>query len=529
MCALCQVARKSKNVRSLLMSSTRGWKDSLLGGNSSVRMFGAVPEPTSSGEGAQPAKVDGYVLHPSTLNENLLKAQYAVRGELYNKAVEMAAEGKDIIYTNVGNPQQLGEKPITYNRQVQALVSAPFLMEHPKVTELFPEDVIARAKKMLGLFGGALGAYTDSRGALGIRKEVAEFIERRDGVPANPDNIYLTDGASVAVRYVLNAAIRDENDAILVPIPQYPLYSASIQLYGGTLLPYYLKEEKGWGMDIEGIRKSVRESRANGTNVRAIVFINPGNPTGQCMTADDLKDLVKLAYEEGLVLLADEVYQPNVYQTEKPFISAKKIMAELGAPYSNSVELASFHTVSKGVLGECGLRGGYVEFVNFHPDTIDQMYKAASINLSPNTTGQLSMSLMANPPKPGEASYESYKKEMDDGLASLTRRAHVMTDSFNALEGVTCTFTEGAMYSFPRLHLPPKAVEAAKAAGKTPDTFYCLELLKETGIVTVPGAGFGQEEGTFHMRTTILPQEAQIAEFVQKFKTFHEKFMDMYR
>ena len=250
----------------------------------------------------------------------------------------------------------------------------------------------------------------------------------------------------------------------------------------------------------------VHESRANGTNVRAIVFINPGNPTGQCMTSDDLKDLVKLAYEEGLVLLADEVYQPNVYQTEKPFISAKKILSELGGPYSDNVELASFHTVSKGVLGECGLRGGYVEFVNFHPDTIDQMYKAASINLSPNTTGQLSMSLMANPPKPGEASYESYKKEMDDGLASLTRRAHVMTYSFNALEGVTCTFTEGAMYSFPRLHLPQKAVEAAKAAGKTPDTFYCLELLKETGIVTVPGAGFGQEEGTFHMRTTILPQ-----------------------
>ena len=85
------------------------------------------------------------------------------------------------------------------------------------------------------------------------------------------------------------------------------------------------------------------------------------------------------------------------------------------------------------------------------------------------------------------------------------------------------------MYSFPRLHLPAKAIEAAKQAGKTPDTFYCLELLKETGISTVPGAGFGQEEGTFHMRTTILPQEDQIADFVQKFKSFHEKFMETYR
>ena len=363
---------------------------------------------------------------------------------------------------------------------------------------------------------------------MGIRQEVAEFIERRDGVPANADNIFLTDGASVAVRYLLNAAIRDENDAILVPIPQYPLYSASIQLYGGTLLPYYLKEERGWGMDAESIRQSIHEARANGTNVRAIVFINPGNPTGQCMTASDLEDIVKLAYDEGLVLLADEVYQPNVYQTEKPFISAKKTLAGMGAPYNTEVELASFHTVSKGVMGECGLRGGYVELVNMHEGTIDQLYKAASINLSPNTTGQLSMSLMTNPPKPGDASYPLWKKEMDEGLASLTRRAHVVTDAFNALEGVSCTFVEGAMYAFPKLELTENAVAAAKAAGKTPDTFYCLSLLEDTGIVTVPGAGFGQEEGTFHMRTTILPQEKEIEKFVKLFADHHKKFLAKY-
>lgn len=394
---------------------------------------------------------------------------------------------------------------------------------------MFPSDAIARAKQVLKMLDGSCGAYTDSRGSAGIRKEVAEYIERRDGHPANPEHIYLTDGASVAVRYVLNAVIRDENDAILVPIPQYPLYSAAIQLYGGTLLPYYLKEDNGWGIDIDAIKDSIQKTREEGKNVRAIVFINPGNPTGQCMTADDLRELAKLAYDEGLVLMADEVYQPNVYQDEKPFVSAKKIVSEMGEPYAHGVELASFHTVSKGVLGECGLRGGYVEFVNFHPGTIDELYKLASINLCPNTMGQVATSLMAQPPKPGDASYEAYTKEMTDGLASLRRRAHLMTDAFNSLEGVSCNFTEGAMYSFPRLHLPPKAVEAAKAAGKTPDTFYCLELLEETGIVTVPGSGFGQEEGTFHMRTTILPQEDAIADFVQKFKTFHEKFMEKYR
>ena len=429
----------------------------------------------------------------------------------------------------MGNPQQLGQSPVTFNRQVLSLLAAPFLFDHPLVDQMFPKDAIARAKKLNAHFGGAIGAYTDSRGSLGVRKEVAEYIQRRDGHPSNPDHIFLTDGASVAVATVLQATIRDENDAILVPIPQYPLYSATIQKCGGTLLPYGLKEEAGWSMDLEEVRASIHEARAKGTNVRAIVFINPGNPTGQCLTEGNLRDLVKLAAEEGLVLCADEVYAPNVYQTEKPFVSAKKILGDLGEPYTSTVELASFHTVSKGVLGECGLRGGYVELTNFHPGTVDEMYKMVSINLAPNTVGQATMSLMVNPPQPGDESYESYKAEMDEGLESLKRRAHVMTDAFNSLEGVTCNFTEGAMYSFPRLHLPPKAVAAAKAAGKTPDTFYCLALLEETGIVTVPGSGFGQEEGTFHMRTTILPLEDKIAEFVEKFVSFHTKFMAKYK
>jgi glutamate--glyoxylate aminotransferase len=417
---------------------------------------------------------------------------------------------------------------VTFHRQVQALVLAPFLQDHPSVGTMFPADAVARARRLTAAFNGAIGAYTDSRGAAGIRQEVADFIHQRDGHAANPDNIFLTSGASAGVSYVLNAMIRDADDAVLVPIPQYPLYSATLQLLGGTLLPYYLKEDAEWGMDLDEIRRSILEARARGLKVRALVFINPGNPTGQCLSADNLQDLVKLAHDEGLVLLADEVYQTNIYQDEKPFLSAKKIMCDLGEPYANSVELVSFHTVSKGVLGECGLRGGYMELVNFHPETVAQLYKTASINLCPNTVGQVAVSLMVNPPKPEDESFELYAKETGDQLASLRRRAHVMTESFNSLEGVTCNFTEGAMYSFPQLHLPPKAIEAAKEAGKTPDTFYCLQLLEETGIVTVPGSGFGQVEGTFHLRTTILPREEKIQEFVKKFKVFHEGFMAQY-
>merc|ERR1740117_1253189 len=103
-----------------------------------------------------------------------------------------------------------------------------------------------------------------------------------------------------------------------------------------------------------------------------------------------------------------------------------------------------------------------------------------------------------------------------------------MTDGFNACEAIECTFTEGAMYSFPKVNLPQKAIDAAKAAGKQPDVFYCLALLAATGISTVPGSGFGQKPGTFHIRTTILPQEEDMDRIIGMFQKFHRDFMAAY-
>merc|ERR1711915_241729 len=186
---------------------------------------------------------------------------------------------------------------------------------------------------------GGLGAYSDSRGLPGIRKEVAEFIERRDGYPSDPDLIFLTDGASKGVMQILNTIIRDEKDGILVPVPQYPLYSAAISLFGGTLAPYYLEESANWGLDIGELRKSVLEARYKGITVRAMVIINPGNPTGQCLSRDNIKELIEFCYVENLVLLADEVYQQNIYQDERPFVSAKKVLMDMGLPFSKELQL----------------------------------------------------------------------------------------------------------------------------------------------------------------------------------------------
>mmetsp|Transcript_27160 Transcript_27160/g.68325 ORF Transcript_27160/g.68325 Transcript_27160/m.68325 type:complete len:504 (-) Transcript_27160:11-1522(-) len=469
------------------------------------------------------------------INTDLIKAEYAVRGAIVDKADQFArrlAAGEKLpfdklVYCNIGNPQQLGQKPITFVRQVVALCDYPELRDQvPEGT--FPADVVARSDAILADVVSS-GAYTASKGALACRKLVAAGMEARDGFPADPEDLYMTDGASPAVHGMLKLLIRSKADAFLVPIPQYPLYSASIQLYGGTLIPYALDESKGWSMDIPGMTKVVEDARAAGKNVRAMVFINPGNPTGQCLSKDNLKELVKFAYDQKIILLCDEVYQENIYQDERPFVSARAVAHDMGEPYRSGLEMMCFHTVSKGAVGECGLRGGYVEMVNIHQGAVDEVYKIASINLSPNVPGQVAMSLMVNPPKPGMPSYEAFKAEKQLILDTLRERAHIMTDGFNSLEGVTCNFTEGAMYSFPQIRLSDKAMAAAAEAGKPADVFYCLKLLEATGISTVPGSGFGQAAGTFHLRTTILPPVEKMKEVVARLQKFHAEFMDQYR
>ncbi|KAG5187558.1 nicotinanamine aminotransferase A [Tribonema minus] len=468
------------------------------------------------------------VLSYEKVAESVKRAQYAVRGEIYLAASERIKKGEKVIFTNVGNPHGLGQKPLTFPRQVMALLTAPFLLDDPRTATMFPADAITRAKTYLANIKGGVGAYSDSVGNPYIRDEVAQFIQARDGHAADPERIFLTNGASEAVRTLLRTLIRGHMDGVMVPVPQYPLYSASIALYDGCFVGYELDESTGWGLDLVKTKASLDAARARGLCVRGLVFINPGNPTGQCLSRADVEALVRFCFDNRLVLMADEVYQENVYRSRHPFTSAKKVMCELGEPYTSGLELVSFHTVSKGVYGECGLRGGYMEMCNFDPRTVEEIYKICSINLSPNVPGQVAVGLMCNPPRRGDPSFDSFMAEKAELLASLKRRARLLTDAFNSLEGVSCQETEGALYSFPQITLPPAAVAAARAAGKAPDVFYCLALLSETGLSTVPGSGFGQAEGTFHFRTTILPAEADMGEVVELFKRFHKGFVQRY-
>ncbi|CAK5265996.1 unnamed protein product [Mycena citricolor] len=465
------------------------------------------------------------------LNAQLQTVQYAVRGELAIKAEEYRDKLRQgdsslpfdkVISSNIGNPQQKGldQPPITFTRQVAALTEWPALAE--LAPGVFPSDVVARAKELAEEIG-SIGAYSHSQGVPFIRKGVAEFIAARDGYPAVANDIFLTAGASVGVSLLINMLITSPESGILIPIPQYPLYTAALAQHHGRPIPYLLDESSDWSTSVESIETALAEARSQGTTPKALVIINPGNPTGALLTADTMKALVKLCEEHSLVLLADEVYQNNLHRAaEYPFTSFKKIVRELQSP----VPLVSFHSISKGVSGECGRRGGYFELTNIAPEVHALVYKLVSVGLCPPLSGQIGVDSMVRPPKEGEPSYALWKKETDTIHAALAERTRIMAQRLNALPGASCVESPGALYLFPKIDIPPKAVEAAKAAGKEPDAFYALALLDATGICVVPGSGFGQKEGEWHYRLTCLCPGVE--EYVGKLEQFHLAFLKKY-
>jgi alanine transaminase len=467
-----------------------------------------------------------------TMSQSVRRMQYAVRGKLVMRAEQLQAQGRDILFTNVGNPQAVGQAPITYYRQVAALCDLPALygVDHPNVTHLFPPDVVHRAQEMRASIGPAgTGAYTGSQGILDFRQDVANYIQARDGGihPAYPGNIFLTNGASTGIELILTTVISSMMDAIMIPIPQYPIYSALIEKLGGRQVGYQLDETKGWAATLEELEFQMEQSLSLGQTIKALVLINPGNPTGQVYTREDLQVFCQFCTDHDIVLLADEVYQKNIYTPDKEFLSAKKVALETPG-CGEHLQLVSFHSTSKGLLGECGKRGGYMELHNIDPYVQSQLYKLASAGLCSNVPGQVMTSLMVRPPVAGDDSYASFCQEELDILHGLARRAKSLVTGLNAIEGISCNPAEGAMYAFPRVEVPPAAIVAAELQGIAPDTLYCLSLLEETGICVVNGSGFGQAEGRHGFRTTFLPPEDKMEHAIAEIKRHHELFTEKY-
>lgn len=464
------------------------------------------------------------------VNQNIIELEYAVRGPIPQYAAKLKSLGRKIIPCNIGNPQALGQKPISFNRQVLSLLEDPekikreCLLKQANVAgvNLLSDYVLDYTTEFLNKMETGMGAYTDSRGPFFIREAVADFINKRDGfnkskpqLSSNPDNIFLTDGASEGAKSVLELLIADENDGIMIPIPQYPLYSATIKRCGGVQVNYFSDEDSGWLINKKILEESLKEAQNKGVNVKAIVVINPANPTGAILDKSSISEVIDFAEANELAIIADEVYQENLYGGE--FISFAKAIGE------RDITLFSLHSVSKGFYGECGHRGGYLEVRN-QPDVSgtdkdfnDILFKLASVNLCSNTIGQALVYLMVNPPSPDSEVFSQFQREKEIILNDLYAKANIIKEAFKKMDGMECFGEIGALYLFPRINkLPP---------GKT-DFDYCMALLEETGLCVVNGLGFGQKEGTHHLRIAFLPSKVELEQVLPKWIKFHNKYVN---
>lgn len=467
------------------------------------------------------------------INQNVRRLEYAVRGPLVIRASQLERELKDgaqksfksVIKANIGDCQAMKQKPITFFRQVIACATDTSLLTSSDI----PNDVKDRVREILSYCGGnSVGAYTDSCGIELIRRHIAQYIEARDGCKTEWQNVFLSSGASDSIKQVMSL-INHKQDAskkvgVMIPIPQYPLYSATLCEFGLQQVNYYLDEDANWRLDIEELERSYAEHKDK-CEIKAIAVINPGNPTGSVLSEENIIEIIEFAARHNLILFADEVYQHNVWAEGSKFTSFKKAML---TRTNHRLELASFMTASKGYMGECGLRGGYCELTNFSDDVRAMLYKALSSWLCSSVLGQIAMDCVVNPPKVGQDSYNLYEKEKSAILSSLEKKAKLVAETFNSVQGVKTNQVAGAMYAFPRLDLPKKAIAKAQSIGQEPDFLYAQEFLENYGVCVVPGSGFGQKPGSYHFRTTILPPPDIFEDMMDRFRRHHMDFLDRY-
>lgn len=479
------------------------------------------------------------LLSLSNINPHLIQTKYAVRGEIPTRAAEIQQEinspGSNYPFSslsqlNIGNPQFFEFSKIESTRIIMShflrrfsphlsCVSSGYLSSELQAEVDFLADEYAR---VLGIHSYAQNLDSGVPG-----QSVARFIQKRDGYASNPEHIFSGNGASETINTILNLLIDGPSTGIMCSVPTYPLYSALIRLYNGSFVKYYLDEDDNWNINVSELERSYQEAKKQGITPKALVLINPGNPTGNIFDLERMREIVEFCYRRNLVVLADEVYQENVYSEEKQFHSFKKVLNEADSNIRDNLELVSFHTISKGYLGECGLRGGYMELVNIDPQMVQTIANQSRLT-KPNLMGDLCLDLKSRYLS-GELTdlknlQSFFDAQVSEKVLEFKERAEMVEQALNNCEGVRTNPIDGAMYAFPRLYLPQKFVKKAEEQNRIPDFHFCMKMLESTGLCTVPGSGFGQVDGTFHLRTTILPSpNGRLADIMEKFKEFNNR------
>jgi hypothetical protein len=372
------------------------------------------------------------------------------------------------------------------------------------------------------------GAYTHSKGlAVCARSTSCEFIAERDGRTRRQRRAHLplSDGASPAVKVGLTLLLRGKSDGILLPIPQYPLYSATIALLGGTQVPYYLDEANHWGLSVARARAAVRRRQEEaGVDVRALVVINPGNPTGQVMSYDNIAEVVQWAAKRD-VAAAGRRGLPGQRLRDRqavPLVQEGPARPQVAAP------------VPLVPLGLQGRHGRVRQARRLHGGRQPRRRRRRADLQAQLDQPVPERARPAHRRRHGQAAAQGRRvlraPHGRDEARSSTRSSAAPPSSprcSTALEGVTCNSAQGAMYAFPQVRLPPKAIAAAKSAqSRRPTPTTACSCSKHTGICVVPGSGFGQRDGTHHFRTTFLPREDKVDKVARLMTAFHSELHD---
>jgi alanine-synthesizing transaminase len=397
------------------------------------------------------------VIKPAVRTE---KITYAVR-DIVVLANEVAKTGKEMLYLNIGDPNV-------------------FDFEPPK--HLIEATYDAMKKNFNG--------YSPSSGIKQATDAISKEAERK-GIK-NIQDIFVTTGASEAIDICLTALV-NEGENVLTPTPGYPLYTAIQSRLQTIENPYYLDENNGWQPNIEDIKSKIN------SKTRAIILINPNNPTGSICSTEILKQIIEIASEHNLIIFADEIY-------DKLLMDGKKHTSI--ASLNSELPMITFGGLSKNYMVP-GFRIGW-GIVNGNrsvlKDYIEAINKILRARLCANHPAQYGIA----PSLLGDQSH------LEVAMKKLTGRRNLTVEMMNSIPGITCVAPEGAFYAFPRLH------------NVSNDAHFVAELLKETGVVVVPGSGFGQVPGTNHFRIVFLPPENILVKAYKALGEFHAKYLDKF-
>ncbi len=402
-------------------------------------------------------------MKPITKSAKLANVLYDIRGPIMDAAKQMEEEGQKLIKLNLGN-------------------LAVFGFDAPEEVQ---QDMIRNLPASAG--------YSDSKGIFAARKAVMHETQKQGIKGVTLDDIYLGNGASELIAMATNALL-DDGDELLLPAPDYPLWTASTSLSGGTPVHYLCDENNGWMPDPEDIRARITPE------TKAIVVINPNNPTGVLYSDDLLKKIVDIAREHDLVILADEVYDKVLYDGIKHTAIAS---------LSTDVLTLTFNSLSKSYRS-CGYRAGWLVVSGPKKqakDYIEGLNMLANMKLCSNVPGQWAIQTALG-------GYQSINDLTGEG-GRLRRQRDLAYELITAIPGVTCVKPQAALYMFPRLD--PKVYPI------TDDRQFFLELLKETKVMLVQGTGFNWPNPD-HFRIVFLPHEEDLREAISRIAKFLENY-----